>query len=196
MNTTSKVPWVMSLMAISISVLLAGLIVNVINNNNVALAKTATAQSEYRQLAKSSSKDTMSAPVIPESTDVSKAKDKVKQFASTYFTYKDAAAYAKRQANLSGTIRLSDADTKSLFAPDDKQAQVDRINNLNLRSEYKSVLSSSAVASNSNNIELVSVVSVKAGSDDLGMKSQKVILHSSYDVNSGYLTNVQINQLI
>lgn len=176
MNTNKKNRLVV-LLALFVVLGLAFLLAGTVNKNNTASAKLATANSEYKKLGQTSSKDLMSAPDISESSDVNKAKDKVRQFASTYFTYKDANSYLKRQANLSGITKLSDDDTNTLFNSDNQRAQIDRINNLNLRSEYKNVLSSSVIVANSNNIELVSVVSVSAGGEDLGMKSQKVILH-------------------
>lgn len=166
---------------------------NKTNEAKVALNK---AHSEYRSLGKVDVKQVLGTQTVSESNDVVQAKDKVQQFATTYFTYKSSKEYVDRQNDLAGVIKLSDDDTNALFDPDNQGAQIDRINNLSLRSTFKSVMTSTATLKSTSNIDLVSVVSVEAGSDDLGTKSQKVVIHSIYDTNSKYLTSVQVNQLI
>ncbi|GAK30780.1 hypothetical protein WOSG25_050520 [Weissella oryzae SG25] len=196
MNLTKKWRWVSLITSLLLCIIFAFLFISTLNKNNTVAVQLDKAHSEYRSLGRIDEKALIGEQVVPESTNVSRAKDKVRQFADTYFTYKGADSYLARKDKLATVMKLSDDNLKTLFAPDDEQTQVDRIKNLALRSDFKSILSSTFQQVNANKVELVSIVSVNAGSDDLGIKTQKVTIHSIYDIDSGYLTNIQINEIV
>lgn len=188
-----------TVLRIVLILIVAGLVilfVNLKSQNQTITTNLAKTTSSYKEI-KSTVKSNANHYTLSEDSDVIKAKSTVKKFASTYFTYSSSTTYNARQDKLASVINLSDEQMNALFDKANEAKQDERIENLSLTSEFTKITGSSAgLGSDKSNVEVVSIVSVKAGSNDIGTKLQKLVIHAVYDINSGRLTSIEINQIV
>ncbi|QIL49924.1 hypothetical protein G7084_00430 [Weissella coleopterorum] len=187
-----SIKWIVGVFGV-LAVILGGVYIYTFHLNNI----------EKAQVKKYRSKRTVSNPIskveckkdmkLVEDSSIKDAKITLENITDDYFTYDSQATYDKRQAKMSESLSLSDEQNSTLFSDGRDSAGDSRIDNLGLESKY-SASDIYVINNQDGSIELLSVATIKAGDQDMGLNKSNVLMTAKYDKNLGKVVDLRINQ--